>query len=115
MYDMLNNQKDCRRSPAYNAALILKKETYDEIPKWVVDDIILTDDSSADETISLAKSLGIHTLVHDANRGYGGNRKTCYRVALESGGPTSWSCCTRTTNIRRALCPRWRRWCGRRR
>jgi glycosyltransferase involved in cell wall biosynthesis len=61
------------------------EETYDEIPKQVVDDIILTDDSSADETISLAKSLGIHTLVHDANRGYGGNRKTCYRVALESG------------------------------
>jgi glycosyltransferase involved in cell wall biosynthesis len=80
---MLDNQKIAVVLPAYNAALTLR-QTYDEIPKQIVDDI-LTDDSSADQTISLAKSLGIHTLVHDANRGYGGNQKTCYRAALERG------------------------------
>jgi glycosyltransferase involved in cell wall biosynthesis len=81
---MLDNQKIAVVLPAYNAALTLK-QTYDDIPKQIVDDIILTDDSSADETISLARSLGIHTLVHDVNRGYGGNQKTCYRAALERG------------------------------
>src|SRR3984957_12190677 len=81
---MLDNQKIAVVLPAYNAALTLK-QTYDDIPKQIVDDIILTDDASFDETISLAKSLGIHTLVHDANRGYGANQKTCYRAALERG------------------------------
>jgi glycosyltransferase involved in cell wall biosynthesis len=81
---MLDNQKIAVVLPAYNAALTLKR-TYDDIPKQLVDDIILTDDGSADRTISLARSLGIHTLVHDANRGYGGNQKTCYRAALERG------------------------------
>jgi glycosyltransferase involved in cell wall biosynthesis len=81
---MLDNQKIAVVLPAYNAALTLK-QTYDDIPKQIVDDIILTDDASSDETISLAKSLGIHTLVHDANRGYGANQKTCYRAALERG------------------------------
>ncbi|HEY6433892.1 MAG TPA: glycosyltransferase family 2 protein [Acetobacteraceae bacterium] len=70
--------------PAYNAARTLK-QTYDEIPKDVVDDIILTDDASSDNTSSLARALGIHTLVHAANRGYGGNQKTCYAAALERG------------------------------
>ena len=78
---MLDNQKIAVVLPAYNAALTLK-QTYDDIPKQIVDDIILTDDGSADRTISLARSLGIHTLVHDANRGYGGNQKTCYRAAV---------------------------------
>jgi glycosyltransferase involved in cell wall biosynthesis len=81
---MLDNQRIAVVLPAYNVALTLKK-TYDDIPKQIVDDIILTDDGSADETISLAKSLGIHTLAHDANRGYGANQKTCYRAALERG------------------------------
>ena len=82
--DMLDNQKIAVVLPAYNAALTLKR-TYDDIPKQIVDDIILTDDGSADGTISLARSLGIHTLVHAANRGYGANQKTCYRAALERG------------------------------
>ena len=81
---MLDGQKIAVVLPAYNAAWTLK-QTYDDIPKQIVDDIILTDDASADATISVSKSLGIHTLVHDANRGYGGNQKTCYRAALERG------------------------------
>ena len=70
--------------PAYNAAGTLQW-TYDEIPKDIVDDIILTDDASSDGTAELARTLGIHTIVHNRNRGYGGNQKTCYAVALERG------------------------------
>ena len=70
--------------PAYNAEKTLKK-TYDEIPKDIVDDIILTDDASQDKTVKLAQELNIKTFVHTENRGYGGNQKTCYQAALESG------------------------------
>ena len=70
--------------PAYNAARTLK-QTYDEIPRDVVDDIILTDDASRDETTAIAQELGIPTLRHDRNRGYGGNQKTCYARALARG------------------------------
>lgn len=68
--------------PAYNAAKTLKN-TYDEIPRDIVDDIILVDDASHDETVRLAEALGIHTIVHAQNRGYGGNQKSCYAAALE--------------------------------
>ena len=70
--------------PAYNAARTLVR-TYADIPKDLVDDIILTDDASADETVALARSLGIHTIRHDRNRGYGGNQKTCYAAAIARG------------------------------
>jgi glycosyltransferase involved in cell wall biosynthesis len=70
--------------PAYNAAKTLR-QTYQEIPHDLVDDVILTDDASSDGTVPLARELGIHTLEHDANRGYGGNQKTCYHAALERG------------------------------
>lgn len=70
--------------PAYNAAATIRR-TYAEIPLDVVDDVILTDDASADNTVALAKELGIHTLRHHRNRGYGGNQKTCYRAALDRG------------------------------
>ena len=70
--------------PAYNAEKTLKK-TYDEIPKDIVDDIILTDDASQDKTVKLSQELNIKTFVHTENRGYGGNQKTCYQAALESG------------------------------
>jgi len=70
--------------PAYNAARTLQK-TYSEIPHDIVDDVILTDDASTDETVALSRSLGICTLRHDRNRGYGGNQKTCYAAALERG------------------------------
>ncbi len=70
--------------PAYNAALTLRK-TYEEIPHDIVDDVILTDDHSPDDTVAVARELNIHTLRHDRNRGYGGNQKTCYAAALERG------------------------------
>jgi glycosyltransferase involved in cell wall biosynthesis len=70
--------------PAYNAARTLAR-THAEIPKDLVDDIILTDDASSDGTVELACALGIHTLRHDRNRGYGGNQKTCYAAALARG------------------------------
>ena len=70
--------------PAYNAANTLRR-TYDEIPHDLVDDVILTDDNSRDDTVTIARSLGIHTLEHASNRGYGGNQKTCYAAALARG------------------------------
>lgn len=81
---MLNGARIVVVMPAYRAERTLKA-TYDAIPREVVDDVILTDDSSDDGTVAMARSLGIHTVVHDANRGYGGNQKTCYREALRHG------------------------------
>lgn len=81
---MLNGKKIVVVMPAYNAEKTLRR-TYDEIPKDIVDDIILTDDRSADKTVELARSLGIKVFVHDKNLGYGGNQKTCYREALKAG------------------------------
>ena len=71
--------------PAYNAEKTLE-QTYREIPMNVVDEVILTDDFSRDETVKKAKELGIkEVLVHEKNKGYGGNQKTCYNRALELG------------------------------
>jgi glycosyltransferase involved in cell wall biosynthesis len=70
--------------PAYNAEETLQR-TYSDIPKDHVDDIILVDDASRDHTVDIARSLGLHVVVHPANRGYGANQKTCYRTALERG------------------------------
>jgi glycosyltransferase involved in cell wall biosynthesis len=81
---MINGKKVCIVMPAYNAAKTLKK-TYDEIPMDIVDDVILTDDASQDETASLSRELEINTFVHTQNKGYGGNQKTCYQAALKSG------------------------------
>lgn len=71
--------------PAYNAQKTLKK-TVKEIPKKYVDEIILVDDGSADETYSLAKKLKLKTYRHKKNLGYGANQKTCYRIALKRKG-----------------------------
>lgn len=72
--------------PAYNAALTLEK-TYREIPFDLVDDVILCDDASRDNTAALAKELGIqHVIVHEKNKGYGGNQKSLYNKALAIGG-----------------------------
>lgn len=81
---MLNQQRIAVVLPAYNAELTLRA-TYAEIPRDIVDDVILVDDSSTDRTAALARELGIFTLVHDRNLGYGANQKTCYRAALERG------------------------------
>ncbi len=82
---MINGQKIIVVMPAYNAARTLQK-TYAEIPESVVDDVVLVDDNSQDNTPEIARSLGIkHVIVHDKNLGYGGNQKTCYRTALELG------------------------------
>ncbi len=72
--------------PAYNAAQTLRK-TYDEVrEQGIVDEIILVDDRSRDDTVAVAKSLeGVHVHVHERNTGYGGNQKTCYRLALAAG------------------------------
>ncbi len=72
--------------PAYRAALTLE-QTYKEIPFDLVDDVVLVDDKSPDNTVDVAHKLGIkHIVVHQRNRGYGGNQKSCYDKALELGG-----------------------------
>jgi len=71
--------------PAYNAEKTLER-TLDDIPRDWVDEIILTDDASRDGTAELARKLGLHVIIHEKNRGYGGNQKTCYREALKLGG-----------------------------
>ena len=81
---MINGKKVVVIMPAYNAAKTLK-QTYDEIYKPFVDEVILVDDNSQDETRKVAKELGIKTIVHKENRGYGGNQKSCYKAALKSG------------------------------
>ena len=70
--------------PAYNAEKTLEK-TYNEIYQSFVDEVILVDDFSSDETKEVAKRLDITTIVHDKNIGYGGNQKSCYRAALKAG------------------------------
>lgn len=70
--------------PAYNAEKTLK-QTVEAITPGVVDEIILVDDASQDNTVEVARELGLHVVVHPDNRGYGGNQKTCYRTALERG------------------------------
>jgi len=70
--------------PAYNAAETLQ-QTWREIPAGYIDETILVDDASRDDTVAIARALGIRVLEHARNRGYGGNQKTCYREALERG------------------------------
>lgn len=81
---MLNGKKIVVVLPAYNASKTLEK-TYREIPFEFVDDVILVDDASRDDTAEVAMKLGIHTIIHEKNKGYGGNQKTCYRTALALG------------------------------
>jgi glycosyltransferase involved in cell wall biosynthesis len=81
---MLNGQKIIVVMPAYNAARTLAK-TVGEIPRDIVDEILLVDDASSDETVALANDLGITVFLHEKNFGYGRNQKTCYREALSRG------------------------------
>jgi glycosyltransferase involved in cell wall biosynthesis len=70
--------------PAYNAEKTLR-QTWDELPHEVVDEVVLVDDASRDSTAEMARGLGVRTLVHRQNMGYGANQKTCYREALRLG------------------------------
>jgi glycosyltransferase involved in cell wall biosynthesis len=81
---VIDNQRVAVVLPAFNAALTLRR-TYEQIPLGLVDDVILTDDASRDDTVAIARDLGLHTIRHDRNRGYGGNQKTCYAAALARG------------------------------
>lgn len=70
--------------PAYNAAATLER-TVADIPDGSVDEIILVDDGSQDDTVAIARQLGLTVIAHEQNRGYGGNQKTCYQTALDRG------------------------------
>lgn len=83
---MLNNKKIVVVLPAYNASQTLE-QTYKEIPFDIVDEVVLVDDASRDNTSDIARQIGIkHVVRHEKNKGYGGNQKTCYAKALELGG-----------------------------
>ncbi|MDO1447672.1 glycosyltransferase family 2 protein [Rhodocytophaga aerolata] len=80
---MYNGKKVVIVLPAYNAALTLE-QTYREIPFDIVDEVVLVDDASRDNTMEVGRKLGItHRIRHEVNKGYGGNQKTCYKKALE--------------------------------
>lgn len=82
---MIKNQKVVVVLPAYNAESTIKM-TYEEIPFNIVDEVILVDDASSDRTAQIGQELGIkHIIIHEANLGYGGNQKSCYRKALQVG------------------------------
>jgi glycosyltransferase involved in cell wall biosynthesis len=82
---MLKGKKVVVVLPAYNAARTLER-TYKEIPFDIVDEVVLVDDNSRDDTVEVGKQLGIkHIIKHDQNKGYGGNQKSCYNKALELG------------------------------
>ncbi len=82
---MLNGKKIIVVLPAYKAAKTLER-TYAEIPFDIVDEVVLVDDFSPDDTVEVGRRLGIrHIVVHERNKGYGGNQKTCYQHALELG------------------------------
>jgi glycosyltransferase involved in cell wall biosynthesis len=82
---MINGRKIVIVLPAYNASRTLEK-VLNEVPKDIVDEIVLVDDASKDDTVSVARSLGVHHVIeHELNRGYGGNQKSCYAKAMELG------------------------------
>jgi glycosyltransferase involved in cell wall biosynthesis len=81
---MLNGKKIIVVLPEYNAARTLDR-TVSELDREVVDDVLLVDDSSADETVRRAREMGIRAFLHDRNYGYGRNQKTCYTEAIKSG------------------------------
>lgn len=82
---MINGKKVVVVLPAYNAASTLET-TYNEIPMEIVDEVVLVDDASPDNTVEVGRSLGItHIVKHEQNRGYGGNQKSCYNKAMQLG------------------------------
>jgi glycosyltransferase involved in cell wall biosynthesis len=81
---VIHGKKICVVLPAYNAGKTLER-TWRDMPHDLIDDVVLVDDASTDDTLQVAARLDIFTVPHSANKGYGGNQKTCYRVALERG------------------------------
>jgi glycosyltransferase involved in cell wall biosynthesis len=81
---VLNGKRITVVMPAYNAAKTLHR-TYEDVPREFVDDVVVVDDSSSDETVGVSLDLGLATFVHSRNLGYGRNQKTCYREALKRG------------------------------
>ena len=81
---MIDGRRVCVVMPAYNAEATLER-TVAEIPREIVDDILLVDDASRDQTVSVAAKIGLDVIRHTVNRGYGGNQKTCYTAALARG------------------------------
>ena len=81
---MIGGKKVVVVMPAYNAAATLRR-TVDELDRQVVDDIIVVDDASSDDTVAIARRMGLFVYRHDRNKGYGGNQKSCYRLALKRG------------------------------
>jgi len=81
---VIAGKRICVVMPAYNASRTLER-TFEEIDRSVADDILLVDDASKDDTVRVARQLGLHHIVHPRNRGYGGNQKTCYAAALDLG------------------------------
>ena len=81
---MIHGKKVVVVMPAYNAEKTLK-QTYDEIPHDIIDEVLVVDDASSDRTVELCQQMGISYIKHDDNKGYGANQKTCYREALSRG------------------------------
>ncbi len=81
---MLNGKKIIVVMPAYNAQKTIEK-TYNDLPKKIIDEVIVVDDLSQDKTVEIARKMGLKTVVHQRNKGYGGNQKTCYKEALKDG------------------------------
>ena len=81
---MPNRPKIVVVMPAYNAAKTLRL-TYADLPPGLIDQVILVDDGSSDDTVKIARELGLEVFVHNRNYGYGANQKTCYREALKMG------------------------------
>lgn len=81
---MISGKRICVVMPAYNAGRTLA-QTVAELDRTIADDVIVVDDASRDDTVAVARQLGLHAIVHPRNRGYGGNQKTCYTEALARG------------------------------
>jgi glycosyltransferase involved in cell wall biosynthesis len=81
---MINSRRVSVVMPAYNAEVTLSR-TLAELDRAIIDDVVLVDDCSTDRTVDVARELGLEPVLHESNKGYGGNQKTCYRQAIDSG------------------------------
>jgi glycosyltransferase involved in cell wall biosynthesis len=81
---MINSRRVSVVMPAYNAEVTLSR-TLAELDRTIIDDVVLVDDCSTDRTVDVARELGLDPVLHESNKGYGGNQKTCYRQAIDSG------------------------------